>query len=188
METNTSSKLTIVVATAMFIGGMILGFIVGAGQAGSEIEKLQAKIDTAKKFFPQVLEIHSISGKVKSISNDIVTIESSLDVNPLEDFPKERMVTITSATKLVSFVQKDSMIFQKEMEEFSKKMSTAPRGSISVPSPLPPTPFTEKESSLSDLKEGMTINVEASENIKEKVTFVAVKIILMPQAPQVKAQ
>ena len=55
----------------------------------------------------------------------------------------------------------------------------------------PPLAFIEKVITQSDLKEGMTVNVEAAENVKEKASFVAVKITasttmapVMPPAPQ----
>jgi hypothetical protein len=73
------------------------------------------------------------------------------------------------------------------MADFSKNTgATLSSGTPAMP-PVPPMPFTEKNISGSDLKVGMMINVEADENIKEKDSFVAVKVtatFAMPTIPQ----
>lgn len=187
MEENKSGTMKIVTPIAALIIGAIMGFIVGAGQPSSEVAHLQAQIESAKKFFPSIPEMRSVSGTIKNISGDTVTIESANAANPFEVLPAERTITITSDTKITSLDQKDQAMFQKEMAEFSKTAMAPRAGDTMV---MPPMPFTEKNIKLSDLKVGMTISAEASENIKEKASFVAVKITastammpVMPPAP-----
>lgn len=190
MEENKSSALKIVAPIATLIIGVIVGYMVGVGQTGQsnpEVARLQAQIDEAKKMFPPMPEMRSISGKVLSISGSTVTIESMASVNPFETLPKERTITVTSTTKLISMEQKDQASFQKEMEAFSKQMSSVKPGSAQSAPIMPPMPFSEKSISLSDIKVGEMINVEADENIKEKASFTAIKITATP-APVMPTQ
>lgn len=182
-----SNALTIIAPIATLIIGAIIGFVIGAGQTGSsnpEVARLQAQIDAAKKFFPSMPEMHTVTGTIKSISGDSITIESANTVNPFETLPTERVVTVMSGTKFVSFEQKDQATFQKEMADFSKNSGIPRSGSVAPI--MPPMPFIEKNINRSDLKVGMIINAEANENIKEKASFVAVKITVTPvMAPMV---
>jgi len=192
MEENKLGAMKIVTPIATLIIGVVVGFIIGAGQSGSsnaEVARLQAQIETAKKFFPSIPEMHSVPGTIKSISGDTIIIESINTANPFEVLPVERVITITHDTKIVFFEQKDQAVFQKEIVEFSKMIKTIP--SENMISGRPPLAFIEKVITQSDLKEGMTVNVEAAENVKEKASFVAVKITasttmapVMPPAPQ----
>lgn len=191
MEENKSGAMNIVTPIAALIVGAIIGFMVGAGQPSSETARLQAQIEAAKKFFPSIPEMRTVSGTIKSISGDSITIESANTANPFEVLPVERIITITSDTKISSLEQKDQAMFQKEMAEFSKTVMVPQSGNMAPV--MPPMPFTEKVITQSDLKEGMMVNVEASENIKEKASFVAIKITataavapMMPPAPQTR--
>jgi hypothetical protein len=137
--------------------------------------------------------MRSVSGVIKDISGNTVTIESVSAANPFEALPAERIITITSGTKFVSFEQKDPASFQKEMADFSKNATTSRPGGTPTAPLIPPMPFTEKNINPSDLKVGMMISAEANENIKEKASFVAVKITtatamssVMPPVPQAR--
>lgn len=195
MEENKSNALKIVAPIATLIIGAIIGYMVGVGQTGTsnpEVARLQAQIDEAKKMFPPMPEMRAISGKVLSVSGNTITIESMASVNPFETLPKERTITVNSTTKLISMEQKDQAIFQKEMEAFSKTMSSVKPGSVQSAPVVPPMPFNEKTISLSNLTVGTIINVEANENIKEKTSFIATKITTtptpsMPTTPQTPA-
>lgn len=182
MEENKSVAMKIVTPVVALIIGAIIGFIIGAVQTESlnpEVARLQKQVDDAKKFFPTMPEMRSVSGKILSLSGNTITIESMASINPFETLPSERVVTITANTKLVSMEQKNQTILQKEMEEFSKKMSSLEPGNITQREPVtPPMPFNEKTLTLSDLSEGDMVNVEADENIKEKVSFTATKITI----------
>lgn len=192
MEENKPGAMKVVIFIAALVIGIIIGFVIGAGQSGSsntEVARLQAQIEAAKKFFPSIPEMRSVSGTIKSISGDTVIIESVNTVNPFEVLPAERVITITPDTKIVFFEQKDQAVFQKEIVEFSKMIKTIPSENT-IPG-RPPLAFTERAITQSDLKEGMTVSVEAAENVKEKTSFVAVKITasatmvpIMPPAPQ----
>lgn len=183
MEEQKSGAMKIITPIATLIIGAIIGYMAGVGQTGTsnpEVARLQAQIDEAKKMFPPMPEMRSISGKILSVSGNTITIESMASINPFETLPKERTITVTSSTKLISMEQKDQVSFQKEMEVFSKQMSSVKPGSAPSAPIMPPMPFNEKTISLSDLTAGIIINVEASENIKEKASFIATKITTSP--------
>lgn len=182
-EQKTSILTTVTPIVALIIGAAI-GFIVGTVQSNDEISKLQVQIDTAKKFFPTTPEIRSLSGTIKDVSGNTITLESSFIVNPFENLPQERVITITPSTKLISFEPKDQAVFQKEMEEYSQKMSAVRPGGVREPA-ITPIPFNEKTLNINGIKVGMTVTVEAGENVKEKAAFEAVKITVTPVMPPV---
>ena len=139
----------------------------------------EAKLEKAKTMFPSMLEMKSVSGKIKEIKEKTVILEA-IGINPLEDSPATREITVGENTKIVKSESKDQTAFQKEMEEYQKTIS------IQTDKPqTPPIPFSEKEVSLADLKVGDQVLIEASENIKDKTSFEAVKITLqiMPAIP-----
>ena len=187
MEQHTSAKSAVIIPVVALLVGAAVGFALGGGQARTETAKLQAQIEKAKKSFPQIPELRSLSGKVTHIAGNTITLETSYpDTNPFESLPKERTITISGTTKVVAYEQKDQVAVRKEMEDFMKNLRTA-RPADADARPTPPTPYTEKSASASDIKEGMMISVEADENIKDKTSFTASKIVVTLEAPRVVA-
>jgi hypothetical protein len=84
-------------------------------------------------------------------------------------------VTVTSATKIIRNENKSPATVQAEQKAYMDKMSTWKPGSTGT-LPIPPTPFTEKNISISDIKVGDQLNVEAATPIRMLEKFTAVKI------------
>ena len=163
-----------------FVIGGVIGFIIGGYYSfgggiltsGGSVAELEAKIEKVKKFFPSVSDMRSVSGTVETIKENSLIIKTSPSMNPFEDLPEKREVVVTSATKIVRIMQKDSKVFQKEMEAIQKPIKPG------EPVQMPSMPFTEKAISLKDLKVGDQVSAEAGENIKEKVRFEATRIVV----------
>lgn len=163
--------------------GLVAGFLLGkvtpssspAGQ-NPEVQKLQAQIESAKKFFPSApKETRNISGTVKEVRGDTMVFESR-SFGPFDESPRTRMITLGSATKVVRSEQKDRTTFQAELAEFQKKMRAQVGGSnqgTTLAPIAPPTPFREVQAQLSDIKAGLQVSVTAEENIRDKEAFAA---------------
>ena len=154
-----------------FVGGRYLSFG-GALMGSGSVAELEAKIEKAKKLFPSMPDMRSVSGTIETIKENSLTIKTPPSMNPFEDLPEKREVIVTSATKIIRLVQKDPKVFQKEMEAIQKPMKPG------EPVQPPPTPFIEKAISLKDLKVGDQVSAEAGENIKEKARFDATRIVV----------
>ena len=172
----------IIVSLGIFLVGAVLGF--GIGRVGSggrfgELQRIQAQVEQAKKFFPQTpADIRTISGTVKSVSGSKVTLEIE-SPNPFEDIPKTRMVTISASTKIILQKQKDPAVLQKELAVFDasvKTLATKP----GTPSPAFPSPFQETSGVASDLKPGQSMTITADQNIRDAEAFEAREIRLTP--------
>jgi len=184
---NTQSKIYFIIGAVLVIG-LILGYIWGSfssqekafnqglDQGRKEIEeKYQTKIEELYPTQPEPEEIFSVSGEIKEIKDETLTVETTYyPVNPFEETKTEtKTVRITEATEFVKQVQKSPEELEKEGEAFRKAMEETPEAAI-----LPPEPFKELTISFSDLKVGDRITIEAEENIKGKTEFGAKKIIL----------
>jgi len=184
---NTQSKIYFIIGAVLVIG-LILGYIWGSfssqekafnqglDQGRKEIEeKYQTKIEELYPTVPEPEEIFSVSGEIKEIKDETLTVETTYyPVNPFEETKTEtKTVRITEATEFVKQVQKSPEELEKEGEAFRKAMEETPEAAI-----LPPEPFKELTISFSDLKVGDRITIEAEENIKGKTEFGAKKIIL----------
>jgi len=141
----------------------------------------EAKLEKVKDMFPTIPETRNISGKIKEIKGKTIILEA-INVNPLEDLPTTREITIEDNTKIVKSENKDQTTFQNEMDTYQEKIKAGEKNAI------PPMPFAEKEITPADLKVGDQISVEASENIKTKEKFEATKVTLqfMPEIPAAK--
>jgi hypothetical protein len=181
-------KKTITILLILIIG-IAVGFTAGRySKSGSKSSSsktadsnCEAKLEKVKTMLPSVSETKFIFGKIKEIKNDAIMLEAA-SINPLETSPSIRTVTIKDGAKFIKSEFKDNAVFQKEMDEYQK---TAAAQTDKTQILAPPTPFTEKEITFSDLKVDDQISVEASENIEDKDSFEAVKITLqvMPEIP-----
>ena len=76
-------------------------------------------------------------------------------------------------------VPKDQAQLEKEMKEFNEQISktqTSTNPDQIVNPIMPPTSFTTKDISQSDLKVNQYISIMANENIKDKKEFTAAEI------------
>jgi len=166
----------------MMIGVIVLaggiGYMIGisskSGVLGSSDSALQAKLDEVKKMFPVMPDSNFVYGQVKSVSGNVITLNTP-KTNPFDESPTVRQVTVTSATKIIRNENKSPATVQAEQKAYMDKMSTWKPGSTGT-LPIPPTPFTEKNISISDIKVGDQLNVEAATKIRMLEKFTAVKI------------
>ena len=172
---NMGSKSTFVVAllVAAIAGGAgwFLGYQQGAGKRASLFSVAA----------PMPLDVRTLSGVVKSISEDRFVMEID-SFTPASAASEKRTVIADSSTRIERLDQKDSDIFQKELDAYNSKLGTWNSSTNSAP-PLPPDLFTHEEISVSLLKAGDVVNVTAAENIATARRFTAVSITVSSLPP-----
>lgn len=130
-------------------------------------------------------DIRSLSGTVTAVSGNRITIHTQLS-DPFEDPAlDDRIVTVATDTKILKFSPKDPKVFQAEMEAFSKTipsetgLSTTSIGQTSNGVPqntVPPEPFTRDPADVASIVIGNTLDITATENIKNAKEFLASEI------------
>lgn len=181
--------------------GMAVALVAGgvAGYYGASYQ-YSGILNKAKAAFPSQPTMPFVSGTVQSISGNVITIKSNTAMNPFENLPEIRKVTVTSTTKIVKNSPKDPAVFQQEMADYQKSMQRAIPSKTSTSSPVaapsvvtpptlttPPTPMNETVLKISDLKAGDMIMVDAGKDVKTLVSFDAVKISVVGSAPVMPA-
>lgn len=179
---NNKNQVVIIGMALALVAGGVVGYTVAGLQYSAQLEK-------AKKFFPVMSEMRSVSGTVTKVSGNVVTISTPPSNNPFEDVPTTRDVVVTAATKVIKNVQKDQKVYQEEMTAYQAALQKAQKAapaagpaagaspaSAAVAFPVPPMPFDEKELKVSDIKTGDMISVEAAQNIKTQTRFEATRI------------
>lgn len=173
------------VVIAVLIGGIIVGFVIGAGvarsRAGAQMQKLQAQIERAKEFFPSLpQEIRTISGTVKEVNagEHIVIMEVSV-ANPFDESPTMRRISIGPDTKITRAEAKDPASYQREIAEFQKAVRTQSGKSGFFKALTPPDPFREVASTIADIHPGAHIMVTADSNIRDQESFTATAIRIL---------
>lgn len=175
---------TYVLLTAVFIVGILLGYLVGSGaknqayQLGLEMgraeveQEYQKKIEAAFPSMPEPAEVYSITGKITNIEGQTLTLKVTLPVSsPLEEPRTEiKTVQVTNATTFVKQMTKSPEEFMAEEEAFAAGEREAP-----------PSLYNEEAIDFSELKIGDTITAESGENIKGKTSFEAEKVVLIPE-------
>ena len=160
----------------------MLGAAGRSSSSSAELEKLQRQIEQAKKFFPSVPELRSLSGTIKEIKGNVLLLETPASFNPFEELPSIREVMVGSTVKIIKNEPKDADLIQKEQEKYQQQLIELQKkikpGVPPEPGsyPIPPTFFVESTISLKDLKPGDQVLVDAEENIKTKARFEASKI------------
>jgi hypothetical protein len=150
---------------------------IGSYQDGYNAAK--KKIEDSHVFPPAPTEAASLTGTIKSIGTDSIVLEVVItSPNPLDElnYPKERTVTLTSATKFEREAPKTPEEFQKDMDAFQK---AAAAGGAPV---TPPSSLKLEPIALQDLKVGDTVTVMADHNILPEASFQATEIDLSPTA------
>lgn len=173
---NQKNQLMIGLAIGAVLGlavGMAIG-APGTPDQSAQVQKLQAQIEQAKKFFPPApQDIQSISGTVKSIAGNVITMETGT-ANPFDEAPRTRTITTGDQTKITRNEQKDAARFQKEVTAFQKAMQSG----TNTPIP-PPSPFRDVAAHLSDIKPGQQIVVTAAQNIRDMESFNAISVSIL---------
>lgn len=145
----------------IFILGLAIGYFLGT----VKIANFDKKIEAPEVFNEQ---------KIKNVSGEIIQLgENSFKVKiaplPIPDFEEkfpERIVKITSRTKIIKQVSKSQEEIQKELKALEEKGVRN----------QPVSSSTEKEIGFSELAKGDNVFVEAKEEIKDKQEFEAEKI------------
>lgn len=171
-------------------GGLFVGFILEKSSADTALTKYQASLKARFASLnipsPQMTEVKRVSGSIKAISGETVTVALQ---SPRELFGDpaldERTVTVGNNTKISILVQKDMAVFQKEMDTFQSVLKNQKPGVPLDPSkmPTPPQMFDKKESTLSSLKVGQVVNIVTAENVKTMKSFIAASIEVSPAPP-----
>ena len=164
---------------------IIICFIIGLNRMSYNRGYLEGQKETEVKYqekiaevFPSMSgpeEIFSVFGTIDGTKDKaiVLKVESAVS-NPFED-PKieTKQIQTNNETEFVKEVEKTPEEIQREQELFTKALGENIEIDI-----IPPMPFKEVSISFSELKEGDRIKVEAEENIKNKVEFLAKKVVL----------
>lgn len=120
-----------------------------------------------------IQDTRSVRGSIDSISGDRISVRIR-PLEPLADPALDRRVILTNnTTKVLRLDQKDSQLFQQEMNAFFEKIQ---KNKNPKEPAVPPEPFVKTLINVSDLKVGDRIVVLASEDIKVAKEFVASEI------------
>lgn len=194
----------IVLVTAVIFGGC--GFFYGKSFSGNGsgkltstlsktnisdkdcLEKARARLkESGFGMMPDNMEIKSVNGEVKVIKGDKITLK----IRPLEPLADEnldeRIISINNQTKIYEMVQKDSKLFQAEMDEYNKKMQeqmkamdpSKPVDPTKIIEPLmPPQSFDKKEIKIDAIKVGSQITVQSEKDLKNEKNITAQEIVV----------
>jgi len=143
------------------------------------------KLEQSGLLRPEPEEIFTLSGTITAVSKNQISLKANPTVlNPLADqAPEMRTVTVTSETKIIKLTPKTSEEIAKEAEDFREAMSSLEPGTTP---PTPPSPYTEEEIKITDLKNGDVISVTSDTNIKMAAKFVAkeIRLNVSPTIPE----
>lgn len=184
----TKTLIATIILIILFFGtGIFLGTKIKKTSApGSQENTYQSGWDAAKKQLekkgignvPAGMEIRNLSGTIDLISGDTITLKDVTSANLLSDPGLDiRTVHVSSDTKFYQLTQKDGAQFQKEMEDFQKKMQEQTGNDPLANQPIaPPQPQDKKEITIAELKVGQLVEIISADNIGEKKEFTATEI------------
>jgi len=169
----------------LIVAGAVIFFSLGliyanyyAFQAGWSAAKQRLE-DSGLMPAADNLEIKTVSGEVAQIKDNQIEIKIQ-PIEPLADPALDtRIVQIQDDTKVYQIEQKSQADYQKEIEEFNKKLKEQAAQPVAG-SLTSPEPFIRKQASLSDIKVGQRIYVLATDNIRTAKEFKAVEISIGP--------
>lgn len=154
-------------------------------------DTFQSGWDAAKKRLQESGQYFAMSGEMKSVLGQIADVSNNkitLKIRPIEplDDPEldNRIIVVTDSTKIYQMVQKDQTQYQKEMDEFNKKIQEQMKSPEKMTSLIaPPELFTKEEATISDLKADQQIEVSSDDNIRNAKEFEAVEIQIQASMP-----
>ncbi|MFZ2621383.1 MAG: hypothetical protein WAX37_02680 [Minisyncoccia bacterium] len=164
-----SKNFVIVSVILGLVVGVAVGMVVSSGSPQLGVGLSATQIEKLKKMFPIMTELRNISGTVKEISGNVVTVKIAEPSNPFDQYPTERQVVIDSETSVTKSVQSDQKEFQKQWDAYIKSNSKTS---------TPPSPIKEVNINLSDIKVGDVISVLADHNIKNEIKFTGKKVLV----------
>jgi len=194
MSKKIKQNVIIIVVTAVIF--FILGIAIPSGgtiikDTTSEFGSFQEGWDAAEQrlietgFVPMMgeeMEIMSVSGDVQDIKGNKITLKI-YPLSPLADKNLDVRIIDVSNANFYRLIEKDQAQFQKEMEDFDKKMTTRMESSDTMAGATldlitPPEMFIKQIISSSELKVGQQIMVTAGEDIKDAKQFDAEEVVV----------
>jgi len=128
----------------------------------------------------------SLDGTVKSSAEGRLTIEADIqafDPLGLAGLPTERTVTITDSTALVQLEEMTPEEFEDVQRAFNEALADyRPDPEAPVAPPALPSRYKETKISLSEIKVGDRVTVEAAADILNAASFEAVSVAVQPAA------
>ena len=175
----TIAAVVIALIVGIFIGTKIKKTGAPAGADNTYQAGWEAAMKNAGAGLPMVpdnIPIKQLSGTIKSISGSSVTV--SVVTPGLSATPElaTRTITINGSTKIEQLVQRDPADVQKDMQAFEAQVKAQASSTTPQALPTPPQIKSKQDAQLSDLKVGQSINVMASDDIKNAQQFVATEI------------
>jgi hypothetical protein len=178
-----SIKLMWIIVTVIVVAGLFLaGYGLGTNQLGRVISKISAdyrvgyadgaeaariKIAESGVLPPARQNLNSISGNVKAIDGNKITISGAgrISPNPLDpQGPDERTINVSDKTVVKAIVPLTPAEFNAALAKYNMVVKQNKTAS-------PPSPFVEKIVGVSDIKLTMAITVTASGDISNAVTI-----------------
>jgi hypothetical protein len=180
------------IPVAFLLLGIALGFAGGRMSTGQSLigtgdavvdETLKARLMETGVLTTQPAEVKQLSGTIRAINGDTLTVALSYPRDPLGD-PSldERIVTVNKDTTITVMTQKDQAVYAKELSDYQTKMNTWKPTVDAAPStmPTPPQLFEKKDGTLTSLKVGATLSISTGEDVKLKKNFAALTIEATP--------
>lgn len=164
--------------------GVGIGYGIGKFLSIKDMEKykveLKERVNEVGNFIPQNTEIKNLSGVIKEVNEKVIKVTVQFPRDPFGDSSlDERIVSIDENTKITMMVEKDLKVYQKEEEEFQKKIN-ALSGNITGGNIIPPQKFEIKVVDSSVLKSGQNVLIVSASNIRLEKRFVASEINILP--------
>lgn len=176
--------ITIIIIALISFG---LGFVGNIYYKSTTDDTFQAGWDAAKQrleesgFYPMMerIEVKIATGEVKQIQDNKI----SLKIYPLEPLADpdldDRIIEVDENTKIYQLVERDQVEYQKELEEFNRRMEEQ----MANPETMAelgeyPEPYTKQEINLTDIEIGQQITVLAQKDIKDTKQFKAIEITI----------
>lgn len=151
-------------------------------QNGFNAAKTLVASSSVGGFFQTPADVRTLSGTVTAISGNRITfhVQSS---NPFDD-PSlaNRTAIVDASTTVIRLAQKDPVVYQAEMDAFTKAQKTATTTGIL------PTPTVVASAQASDIKIGDMINVLTLVNVKTLGEFTVRAIQILPKPTPLLAQ
>lgn len=151
---------------AVALIALVIGYAVGYVPEKQKNDDLRAKVS---KILPGIQEMREFGATIKEIRANSIIVTVPPPSSPLDEYPLEREVAITDATKIILRTSLDPIVFQKIFSEFMAK----PRS----PTSIPPSLFTESKLTFKDLKVGDSIAIKTANDVKFASSFEAESII-----------